>query len=201
MARDELDRYYTPGPLARACVQAIIGEIGDADARLIRIVEDLHVGAGAWLRAWPLGCERRGYDLDPDAPGLRDFGPVDIIGRATMTPCDALTMASEDRHPHRMTIGNPPYRDAEAHIRVALSRSRWVAYLLRLSILESAGRAKMWAEHPPRKVWALAQRPSFTGGATDSTGYALVLWDSAWAAETRLVPGWDWKAMGGTDAP
>jgi hypothetical protein len=76
-------------------------------------------------------------------------------------------------------VGNPPFSEAEAHIRHALTLLRpggVLAYLLRLPTLESKQRIDLWKSFPPEKVYCLAERPSFTGKGTDATAYALFVW-------------------------
>jgi hypothetical protein len=61
-------------------------------------------------------------------------------------------------------IGNPPFNEAERHVRRALDlTSRHVAFLLRTAFLESTERVPFWTRHQCdlRKVFVLAQRPSF----------------------------------------
>jgi hypothetical protein len=83
-------------------------------------------------------------------------------------------------------VGNPPYNQAEAHIRRALGLSGQVAFLLRLAMLESRARVDLWRKHPARKVWVLAERPSFTNGKTDSAAYGWFWWDQTWEGPTEL---------------
>jgi hypothetical protein len=50
--------------------------------------------------------------------------------------------------------------------------------LLRLAFVESARRFVWWERHGARlaHVYALAERPSFTGGGTDSAAYGWFVW-------------------------
>lgn len=141
-----------------------------------------HVGGGAFARA----IERRTpwvmvSDLDPCAPGLK-------IGSFSSSGADFLDLDwSAD-----WIIGNPPFRDAESHIRHALTLAPNVAFLLRLAMLEGKTRRALWEEHPPAQVWVLAERPSFTGGGTDSAAYGFFWWDREWTRPTEL--GWvSWR--------
>jgi hypothetical protein len=61
-----------------------------------------------------------------------------------------------------------------------------VAFLLRLGFLESSKRLEFWRRWPCRKVFVLAERPSFTGGGTDSAAYALFWWDKVHQRATEL---------------
>jgi hypothetical protein len=172
-ARDELDRYYTPPELAAFLVGLLPIEAG------VRVLEP-SVGGGAFLRAVQdrvPSADLVAIDVDPGAAGLA-LARQSFVG-------DFLT---DDRPTHGIdwTIGNPPYRDAEAHIRRALDVSRDVAFLLRLAMLESAGRVPLWRDFPARKVWVLAERPSFTGGKTDSAAYGWFWWDQTYTGPTEL---------------
>lgn len=77
-----------------------------------------------------------------------------------------------------LVISNPPYSLAEEFIKHSL---RWVhddgkvAMLLRLNFLESQKRASWLRQHTP-DVYVLPRRPSFTGGGTDATAYAWMVW-------------------------
>jgi hypothetical protein len=190
MSRDKLDRYYTPDALALAIVRAVEDEVGRSRWDTIRRVIEPSVGGGAFLRAipylWPR-VEIRGYDVDATAPGLaRCQEPVvgDWLAAGEIPGAD-------------LVIGNPPYRDAEAHIRVSLGRAPLVCLLLRASILGGQARRALWREHPPRRVWSVVGRPSFTGGGTDSSEYVVVLWDRYWTDDPRL--GWLTWRDGATD--
>ena len=91
-----------------------------------------------------------------------------------------------------LVIGNPPFGlkvegktrpdpVAEKHVRAALglrSPSGVAAFLLRSAFAESSERIPFWKEHPPSKVFALAERPSYTGdGKTDKgQSYSFFVW-------------------------
>ena len=152
-SRIHLDAYYTPGPLARALVDLL------PIVPRSRVVEP-SVGGGAFARALRAGgAHVEGVDVSCLASGLADCDDSHIG--------DWLTW----RGRADWVVGNPPYKHAEAHIRHALEVAPRVAMLLRLAMLESQKRAPFWEAHPPRKVWVLSERPSFTGGGTDSAAY------------------------------
>jgi hypothetical protein len=163
--RESLDRYYTPQPVADALVRHLppLGRVG--------YTLEGHAGDGAWIRALRTVCRLpvHGLDLDPGAAGL--------------TAADESAVGDFLEHdpalrPHAI-VGNPPYRDAEAHVRHAIDLvgdGGVVAFLLRLAFLESLQRRPLWADHPPYKVVVLSRRPSFTGGGTDSAAYGFFVW-------------------------
>ena len=166
------DAYYTPDSLAVACVAHLPIKAGDH-------VLEPHAGGGAFVRALlSRGCTVDAQDVSPDATGLS------LAHRSSVG--DFLERTSTRA---KWVIGNPPYRQAEEHIRHALSiTERHVVFLLRLALLESQKRAPLWAETPLRKVFVLQKRPSFTGGGTDSAAYGLFWWDKQWSDEGRI--GW-----------
>jgi len=164
MTRRPLDAYYTPDALASALVGTLAGTHG-----LRGSVLEPHAGDGAFVRALEaLGLTVCPLDIDPDAKGIDH--PNGVVG-------DFLEYELPTSSPDWI-VGNPPFSQAEQHIRHALKTARvGVAFLLRLAMLESGKRVQFWAEHPASAVYVLAQRPSFTGGGTDSAAYALFVWD------------------------
>lgn len=184
--RVALDAYYTPDDVAARCVAAL----PDAATRVSRVLEP-SVGGGAFVRAiravavarWgPMACPPiRVCDVNPDAPGL--------VGEHTAWVGDFLAMPPGA--PYGLVVGNPPYSHAEAHIRHALAHvaeGGYVAFLLRLAMLESVKRRPLWAEHPPISVHVLSARPSFTGGGTDSAAYGWFCWRRGYTGAPSL--GW-----------
>ena len=160
--RDELDRYYTPRSLARRLTARLPLEPGD-------VVMEPSCGGGAFIRAAKgMGVEDiHATDLDPDAEGL------------SMVPPDHAKVCDYTERTEEVdwTIGNPPFNSALAHVRHALKHSRkGVAFLLRLSFLETKERHPFWKMHPPESVSVMSKRPSFTDGGTDSAAYAWFVW-------------------------
>jgi hypothetical protein len=190
--RITLDRYYTPDLLARAIVHAVNGV-----QPITGTVLEPSAGAGSFACA-TLDLTEAGVmvcDLDPEAPCMnsRLWGARRARGRwpaAFLCEQDFLTV---NHLTPSWVIGNPPYLDAEAHTRHALSVSRRVVFLLRSSFGSSKGRIPFWSEYPPRHVWQLAQRPSFTGSGTDNADYSVFWWDQDWEGSTTMTLGWDWK--------
>ena len=75
----------------------------------------------------------------------------------------------------RVVIGNPPYSLAQEFVARAMEVSDVAAFLLRLNFLASAKRAA-WGRESTPDVYVLPNRPSFTGGRTDSCEYAWFVW-------------------------
>ena len=170
------DAYYTPDDLAARLVGLL--PLSDGDTVL-----EPHVGGGAFaraLRASGVGA-LDGCDINLDAAG---FEHCDVMRRG----CNFLDADVG----YDWIIGNPPFKNAEAHVRHALDLAPNVAFLLRLAFLESRARIPFWAEHPAAKVWVLSQRPSFTGGRTDSCAYGWFVWSRTHFGPTQLSV-LDWK--------
>lgn len=186
MDRKHLDQYFTPVPLARAIVSTC------ADRGIVsrhdRVVEP-SVGAGAFAQALlefgvPI-TQIYGVDLelqdgiDSVCMPYRGDWAMDPStwdqyakpGHAILHPCpvDAVDLV----------IGNPPFSDAESHVRTAIARIHRrgaVVMLLRSSFLNSKERREFWRENPPTWIDYVRPRPSFTGGGTENAEYALFTW-------------------------
>ena len=174
--RRENDAYYTPDALAEKLVGLL--PIGPMESVL-----EPHAGGGAFLHA----VQGRGggitmaCDIDPSAPGL-ELATEFRIG-------DFLTCSWQAD----WIVGNPPFTDFEKHLDRALTLAPNVAFLLRLAAMESTKRIEPWMRWPLRKVWVLAERPSFTGGKTDSCAYGWFWFERGFAGPAEVVPGWSWK--------
>lgn len=92
-------------------------------------------------------------------------------------------------------VTNPPYDLAEEFVRHALAICPGkVAMLLRLNFLESAGRYKLFRQHPPKVVYAVSQRTSMMPAimrkngkmkAANAVSYAWFVWERG-QTDTRL---------------
>lgn len=100
-AHDPLGRYYTPLPLAAACVARLVEAHGLADCR--RVAEP-SAGGGAFVRALQaLGLEVVAVDADPEAEGLR------LADRAVVGDWLAVTDPSALGVGLDAVVGNPPF--------------------------------------------------------------------------------------------
>lgn len=188
--RDELDRYYTPQALADVLVRRLVDDgLVPASGR-ISVLEP-SVGGGAFalaaLSAFGDRAALQVLDVDPGAPGLRLIRSGGSV-RDVVSVGDFLQMVPTNRQD--LVLGNPPYRQAELHVRKALScltDGGTLAMLLRLAFLEGKRRIPFWAKRPATKVYALSERPSFSGdGATDATAYGFFVWKRGCHAKTLL---------------
>ena len=171
------DAYYTPDRLA----QKLVGLLPITNRQ--HVVEP-HAGGGAFVRALlPVANSVTAYDIDPAAPGLK-LATYGFDGDFLTVPVGYMS---------DWIVGNPPFHGFEKHIDHALKLAPDVAFLLRLAAMESASRIDKWKTWPLRKVWVLAERPSFTGGTTDSCAYGFFWFDLRHRGAAEVVPGWSWK--------
>ena len=168
--RDAHDRYYTPD---WAC-QAIVRRLAVRGYLLPdMVVWEPHVGEGRIIDA-----------LQEFVPGPRNLWGSDLflpdgLEHRFEADHDAAKGPPEGCEPD-LVIGNPPFKLAEAHLRVFLElpSKPVVAVLLRMGFLESQKRSMFWAQYPVHEVHVFQTRPSFVegGGGTDSFSYGLFIW-------------------------
>ncbi len=169
--RDPLDFYRTPAE----AVRAILPYVGRP-----RTVVDLGCGDGAigYIVAEQVGActtDIIGVEIDPTRAAVAEAGG----GYHTVVVADVLLWEPTDAQRHfDLAILNPPFRHAEAFVERALSIVRHggtVAALVRLGWLAGQKRAAFHRAHPC-DVYVFSRRPSFTGGGTDSSEYAWLLY-------------------------
>jgi hypothetical protein len=183
VTRRALDAYYTPDALAVRLVSLL--PIGP-DTR----VWEPHAGGGAFVRALlATGAAVTVSDVDAAAPALQ---PDERTGQGASSVQDFLGYHAP-AGALDWIVGNPPFGGFERHVDHALTCAPNVAFLLRLAAMESATRVDAWRRWPLRKVWVLAERPSFTDGGTDSAAYGWFWWQQGYAGGAEVVPGWSWK--------
>lgn len=181
--RRDRDAYYTPDDLADAIVRHVVApHLHDFG----RVVEP-HVGGGAFARAILKTRTLQhitGFDLAPTAEARAS---CDIVHRGDwLADPDTETGRVRDNMRADVVLGNPPFRGWERHAEVAFDVAPVVVFLLRLSVLEGGARASWWAQYRPAEVWTLAERPSFTGGSTDSAAYGVMVWRRGHTGPTSL---------------
>ena len=182
--RNEHDFYATPPALARAICAKLRETLGTPTT-----VIEPSAGDGAFVRAaaatWlttPI------FAVEPNIGHAAATDEMAIWSAATWESFEWSTVP--DTIGPMLIVGNPPFPKAEAHVRLALQRlgrsssggTRHVAFLLRASFLAGTARVGgIWREHPPRYVWHIAPRPSFTSdGKTDGAEYAVIVWKTGW---------------------
>jgi hypothetical protein len=183
VTRRKLDAYETDEQLARFLIELL--PILPAENVL-----EPSAGEGVFVRAVRASVpDAYVVAIEPRSEcrqALRESG-TDIIRVSTLEKVtDALWAAWGV---FDWVVGNPPYSHAEAHVRAImgrLARGGRLAFLLRLNFLGAAKRNAFWQDHPPKHIWVLSERPSFTGGGTDMTEYAFFLWEKGYEGPTTL---------------
>jgi hypothetical protein len=160
-----------------------------------RLLEVVPLPGGAWLEpaagdgaiVRAVGRTDITWDLwelrSSERPALRRSAPG-----AEITIGDFLEKARAaqlGRKRYAVAITNPPFRLAQAFIDACLGCADTVVMLLRLNYLASKARWEFMSTHTP-DVYVLPNRPSFTGGGTDSIEYSWFVWGRQRRAEGRL---------------
>lgn len=187
MTRHKDDAYMTPPPLAKFCVELLRHDYGgEGQPPRPHLTYEPACGTGNFVRALLAELpQAQCYpsDIAPNAgAGLLHFKAGPFLGD------EPAPWAH--RGPFDLVFGNPPFRIAEAFVRRSLTLVHdggLVGQLLRVGFLSSKTRLPLWKEHPARKVWILAERPSFTGdGKTDSYTYCWIVWRKGFTGPTEL---------------
>lgn len=180
--RQPRDYYPTQDSLCDAALDLVAGQVP-------KEIMDPGCGQGPWGKAakvrWP-GAAVTGVDIDP---GICEEYDKVIKG-------DFLQL-SKSTEPYDLIIGNPPYKFTEEFVRKSLdilSGNGQIIFLLRLNFLASRKRSTgLFKDHPPKAVYVLSTRPSFTGdNKADDSEYALFVWAAGNKAPTE-VHWYDWK--------
>lgn len=180
--RVKRDAYFTPDPLALTLVRTLAR---DFQLQPDTVLEP-SAGGGAFVRAirrqWPAAFVTANDIQETNIPESDVDTCFDFVKLGT---------AGQD-----LIVGNPPFKHAEPHVRHALSLRKpggTVAFLLRLAFAESKGRVPFWEEFRPARVYVLSERPSFTGGGTDSAAYGFFVWQEGWSGPTEMNWIHSWK--------
>lgn len=194
--RQELDNYPTPPALAQAMVERVIQFTGAP----LSVLEP-SAGDGNFVRAlraveaakhWPGRMSITA--LEPRAAAAKRIGEGELVVVTTLEKHLALKPMA-GRPFWDLAIGNPPFSRAQQHIELLLPRVRFLAFLLRMSFLGSQERARtLWRQpNKLRMVVPLAERPSFVGGKTDNSEYAIFIWQHNHSGHTELAPHLFWR--------
>jgi hypothetical protein len=192
-----LDAYQTPEPLALAICGALRRAIGDPE----EIIEP-SAGAGAFVGAaratWPDAHITAVEVADGRKSACLAAGANVFIRQCWVETAIGLANYQTPEGKPRLVVGNPPFREAERHIIAALDLLRegdHLAFLLRLNFLGSLDRVRFWRRNPAMWVKTIAPRPSFTGGGTDGTEYAVFCWRKGYRGRTQLLAPLVWKTV------
>lgn len=182
--RHEADFYSTPLPLVEKMVEI---------AALWAPSPETVLEPGCSTAAPFLAAARKKW---PEAAVLGiDFLPKELAvespaGAVLQFETDYLTW--EAPHPFDLVITNPPFSLAEEFLLTSLRQLTLegiAVYLLRLGWLGSQGRYKrLHGPYPPRAVYVLPARPSFTSdNGTDAEEYAIYIYGASPANKTELA--------------
>lgn len=117
---------------------------------------------------------------EQEREGLEQYGQV-ITGDFLSVSLDMV---------YSTIITNPPFSLAQQFVEKALQLATPdtdIIILLRLAFLESKKRREFWQRHPVSRLYVLSERPSFTGGGTDSTAYAWFVWSNDIGQVVKVV--------------
>lgn len=191
--RAPLDFYGTPARLAAA-----ICELLDRCGVRPELVIEPSAGHGAFVNAarltW-MDARIVAVEIDAAKRPLLKLADHVLIG-------DWVRVApSISKRAPLLILGNPPYCDAEGHIRAALdamAECDSLALLLRINFLGSHDRVALWRTPGLKHCVPVVPRPSFTlDGKTDGTEYAVLWWEKGFAGEPTIMPPLVWRAKGG----
>lgn len=156
MARDELERVYTPDSLAMAAVRQL--DDGTHNPPL-RVVEG-HVGGGAWVRAcrrvWGTRPSFLLIDKDPDCNGLAVADARRLVADfASREAMEAVADFDPD-----LVIGNPPFSEARDQLEElwAWGISCRIAWVLPIDLWSNQQWAQLLRRFPPAVVRPITRR-------------------------------------------
>lgn len=183
------DAYFTPRSLSKAIAFRLRDAFAEEDSghANIRHILEPSAGDGSFVEAarsaWP---HARITAIEPNRVGAASPNVRQV--HATFETWCAKS------HEVDLVIGNPPYMLAEEHVALARQTGTWVAFLLRLSFLGSQARAKtVWASPGLRWLIPISRRPSFTGGGSDASEYAVFVWQRGFTGNAEILPHLQWS--------
>lgn len=204
------DAYFSPRPLARAIAFRLRDAFAEEDSEScdaefdakyrtnIRHILEPSAGDGSFVEAaksaWP---HARITAIEPNRIGANSWHTTEH--RTTFEAWCAKVERSKARDlamPREvdLIIGNPPYMLAEEHVTLARKTGAWVAFLLRLSFLGSQARARtVWASPGLRWLIPISRRPSFTGGGSDASEYAVFVWQRGYEGNAEILSHLQWS--------
>lgn len=185
-SRDAMDFYPTTPELARLLCESVAHDYGDRALGWPRSIGEPGSGYGSFLvacrKTWP-EAHVVGYELQDQM----------VLATRPAFLTDHMDLTRHDlRAGHDLIIGNPPFSVADLLIPSLIEQlhpTRGVlALLLRLNYMGGIERYQtLWRDHMPSRVYVLPRRPGFMpNGRSDSTEYALYVWDWRHEGETTL---------------
>ncbi|HLF28185.1 MAG TPA: hypothetical protein VJG32_17785 [Anaerolineae bacterium] len=170
--RNKSDFYETPRALAGAVLDYIRAHYGISSPALVL---DPGAGTGVWGKAarerWP-----KALIMGVDLYRARPDTIYDDWFRCSYTTFERRYF--RDDRPD-LIIGNPPYSLAQSFIEASLrllAPGGLLSFLLRINLLAGQCREDFWKQRPLSRLVTCIERPSFNGGGSDATEYALFVW-------------------------
>jgi hypothetical protein len=168
--REANDFYPTPPEPVRALLSVELERL-----RSFSGIWEAAAGDGAMVR------ELTAIGLDVVASDIIDRGAGAVIRsfyEYTTPPAPAI-------------VTNPPFAECNVDpgwVRHAVQTLgvEYMALLLPVNWVGAAGRAALWAAHPPARVYVMRWRIDFTGQGAPPMLNAWFVWDKAWQGEPAL---------------
>lgn len=192
--RTPLDAYMTPLELA----EAICERLYRAAAPPGEIVEP-SAGRGAFVRAararWP-DAHLTAVEIDfARRAELLEAGAHQVLVEDWAGLARSFANAQPEDGPTRLIVGNPPFRQAQAHVEAGLEWLRdgdRIAFLLRINFLGADKRVSFWRRPGLEWMAPIAPRPSFGLNkhgkpGSDGTEYGLFCWRKGYRGTPRLA--------------
>lgn len=183
----KLEQFFTPYNLAWAITQRVFHSL-DRNSMSAQSIIEPSVGGGAFAEAILLSgrtnIELVVNDIDPELPARFVEVYPSVMAKCSDWGSDDPTwngVAGSD-----LVLGNPPFTQAELHVRKGLERANVVAFLLQCSYEGMPRLAEHLIKYPIWYKAAIGPRPSFTGGKTAASEYALFIHVRGFTGEGTL---------------
>jgi hypothetical protein len=139
---------------------------------------------------WEPAAGNGAMQREIEAFGLRVYGS-DLIDRGCGAEIRSFFDYAAARQPAIVT--NPPFAECNRDpgwIRHAMGTLgvEYMALIMPLNWLGAAGRAALWRDHPPARIYIMRWRIDFTGQGAPPMVNAWFVWDRAHEGETLLRP-------------
>lgn len=157
-----------------------------------RLIEAIELPGGTWLEP-SAGSGRiirtvlaSRSDIEWHAVEIRKECRAALLTVASRTwICDFLRWTCEERYD--VCLMNPPFRHALVFIEKAMQSASVVVALVRQGFAASEARADFMRRSRPTCLM-LPNRPSFTGGGTDSADYCWMVWSAGDRGRFEVLP-------------
>lgn len=189
---EELDVCLTPDPLAVEICERLAEQIQPL------VVLEPSAGDGSFVRAarqvWAKS-NITAMDIRPECRDALRVAGADEVDIRALEDQDICDIGPD------LVIGNPPFAQAEKHIRIllaAMKEGAYLAFLLRLGFYESHERVDFWKECPERFMAPIVPRPQYKLNSkgklgSDSQSYAIFIWQKGFEGAPTRLPHIVWR--------